>query len=176
MIPRRHLPDSMRSEERMHVLVPGLFGLGFVISLVVLAGDFIGRLLPASGKRRWAEIERHALGRSSDMAAIRSGEAPIPGVVDRVPRGRMVAFSLAALAGLAATASIVAGFALAARVGLDRQGWALGAAFVIAIPVSLFGLMWLLSGALGRRAPRWLNYLSSFWPFGTYPEPHTLKG
>ena len=169
MIPIRRLPDP--PEERTHVLVPGLFGLGFLISLGVLAGDFVGRLLPAAGKKRWATIERQARGRMSDIAAIPSGTPPQPGVVDRVARGRLVSFGLASVAALLATASIAGGFAVAAWVGIDRQGWAIGAGFVIGLTVTAFGLVWLLSGALGRRGPKWLRYVNSFWPFGTYPEP-----
>ena len=174
MIPMRRLPDP--PEERTHVLVPGLFGLGFLISLGVLAGDFVGRLLPASGKKRWAAMERQARGRRSDIAAVRSGHAPEPGVVDRIARGRLVSFGLATVAGLLAAASIVGGFAVAAHVGVDRQGWAIGSAFVVATTVSAFGFVWLMSGAFGRRGPRWLRHVNSFWPFGTYPDPRPTPG
>ncbi len=171
MIPVRRLPTDPQPDERMQVLVPGLFGIGFVISLFVLAGDALSHLLPASGGRARAAARRDAIGRASDITAVRSGRHPEPGVVVRVARSRIGSLSLAALAGALAAASIVGGFAVAARVGVDRQGWALGAGFVVAVPVGLFALTWMLSGAFGSRAPRWLCYLNGFWPFGTYPDP-----
>ena len=173
MIPVRRIPDP--PEERTNVLVPGLFGLGFLISLGVLAGDFVGRLLPASSKKRWAATERYARGRMSDISAVSDGRPPEPGVVDRVSRGRVVAFGLASAAAAIAAVSIIAGFAVAARVGVDRQGWAIGAGLVIAVTVTGFGLIWLLSGAFGRQGPAWLRRINSFWPFGTYPEPRTTQ-
>ena len=169
MIPVRRVPDP--PEEGTKVLVPGLFGLGFLISLGVLAGDVVGRMLPASGRKRWAAMERHARGRTSDILAVRSGQPPAPGIIDRVARGRLVSFGLAAAAATLAAVSIAIGFTIAASVGVDRQGWAIGSGFVVAVTVTAFGLVWLMSGAFGRGGPQWLQRINCVWPFGTYPQP-----
>ncbi len=168
-MPRRPRWDP-GEDAGMHVIVPGLMGIGFLISLSVLAADLVARLLPASGRRRAAQVERYAKGRVGDLHAIPLGSAPRRGVVLRGLRRRMTAMVLGSLSASVAVASMVAGFAAAARVGVDRQGWAIGLGIGIGAGVALFGLAWLLAAATGPRAPRWLLFIHRFWPLGGYPD------
>ncbi len=155
--------------EGHQVLVPGLFGVGFVISLLVLGFDAIARLLPAAGKRRHALLARDAHGRANDVAAIGSGRAPAPGAVPCEARSRGMSALLGALAATVALTAVLLGVLVADRVGVDRQAWAITVAIVAAVPASAMAAVWLLSALLGPRSPRWLRALQRSYPLGTYP-------
>ncbi len=169
MMPPRRRPWLGEDGDGLHVLVPGLFGVGFLISLIVLAFDAIAQLVPAAGRRRNALLMRDVHGRTNDLEAVASGRPPAPGAVPCEPRTRAMS---ALLGGIAATLSLVVavvGFAAAAHVGVDRQAWTISIALVVAIPVGLVATMWLLSALLGAGSPRWLRSLQTVWPLGTYP-------
>ena len=158
-------------EAGFHVLVPGLMGIGFLISLGVLAADVVGHLIPVAGRRRAAEVERRALGRAHDVLSLRSGEPPALGVVLRQPRRRVTALVLATIAALVATASVASGYTLAAHVGVDRQGWAIGTGIGLGALIGLFGAVWLAVGVGGAQQTTWLQFINRFWPLGAFPDP-----
>ncbi len=168
-MPPRRRPWLAEEGDGLHVLVPGLFGVGFLISLFVLAFDAIAQLVPAAGRRRNALLMRDVHGRSSDLAAVRSGRPPVPGAVPCEPRTRPAAAMLGGMAATAALLVAVVGFAAADEVGVDRQAWAISIALVVAVPMALVAASWLLFALLGARSPRWLSSVQSVWPLGTYP-------
>ncbi|MFQ5948155.1 MAG: hypothetical protein ACE5KX_04790 [Acidimicrobiia bacterium] len=153
------------------VLVPGLMGIGVMVSVLMLIADAMTRLVPVSTRRRALLMECRVRGRESDMRAVRTGEPPRPVVAVRVPRGRVAALLLAALAGSAAFLSVVVGLAISSRVGDDRRTWALGLGVVAATVLASLGLAWLSAAVAGRAMPRWLRRLHQSWPLGTYPDP-----
>ncbi len=171
MIPhaRRARPDWSEGAEDLGVLVPGLFGVGFLISLFVLAFDAVARLVPAAGRRRQAMLVRDAHGRTNDLAAVRTGSPPSPGTMPCEPRTRGMSALLGGIWGTVALAVVLFGLAIADDVGVDRQAWAISVALVVAVPIAVVSLMWLLAALLGPRGPRWLRSLQTVWPLGAYP-------
>ncbi len=169
MIPPRRDPWLGEDGGGPHVLVPGLFGVGFLISLIVLAFDAIAQLVPAAGRRRNALLMRDVHGRSNDLEAVVTGSPPAPGAVPCEPRTRAMSALLGGIAAAVALLVTAVGFAAAGHVGVDRQAWTITIGLVVAIPVALMAGMWLLAALLGANSPRWLRSLQSVWPLGTYP-------
>lgn len=163
-------PPPADEPEDLGVLVPGLFGIGFLISLIVLASDAVAHLFPTSGRRRRAAIAQIARGRADELASLQSGEAPRPGTIDCVMRGRAMSLLLAVVAASLATVAVSVGFVVAAEIGADRKAWAAAFGIVVAVPLGGLVVAWLLAALFGSRAPRWLRALHTVWPIGTYPE------
>jgi hypothetical protein len=164
--PRRHLSDD---GDGLNVLVPGLMGIGFLISLLVLVSDGIARILPHGQRRRAAMLERTARGRASDVSSIRSGVAPRPGEVNRQLRSRPISFALGLVAATIAYAIVASGVYIAENhVGVDRQVWVVVWALVLATPLFVVAFFWLAAAATGSRAPAWLRWAHVYWPVGRY--------
>ncbi len=166
---RRDLLPPQEPED-FGVLVPGLFGIGFLISLIVLASDAIAHLFPTSGRRRRAALAQIARGRADELHSLRTGEPPRPGRIDCVVRSRPTSLALALVAALLAVAAVSIGLALAAEIGEERKLWAAAIGVGIAVPLALLAAVWLPAAVFGSRAPRWLVALHTVWPIGTYPE------
>lgn len=166
MLYRRPLWD-FDEEVGLTVLVPGLMGLGFLISLVMLVADGIGRILPRSGRRRAVAIASLSPARVSDVIAVVTGSPPTPRAVTRVPRPRIQALTLAVIAGAGAVVAVVVGIEGAAEVGVDRQAWVLGFGVFVAAILAGLAVLWLGTVVTGRSAPRWLRRLHNSWPLGT---------
>lgn len=172
MIPvrRRWLPGD---EEGMHVLVPGLMGFGFLISLIVLAADGIVRLIPATRRKRRIVALGLARSRANDLAAIGSGAPPRPGAVLRQPRRRLVSAGLGLTAASVGVVAVLFGLALAGYVGPDRQGWVIWGGIGMAIPLMGLAVVWLVA-AMPRPLPLWLAAAHNYWPIGAYPDPGSI--
>ncbi len=157
-------------EDRFGILVPGLFGIGFLISLAVLVADAVSHLFPTSGRRRRAMVAQVAKGRANELTSLSTGRAPQPARIERVVRTRLGSLALAALAVALAATAVVGGLALAAEIGAERKAWATVVGFGLAAPLVLLAAIWLLAAAFGPRSPRWLRALHTIGPIGAYPE------
>lgn len=170
MLPMRDSRWQTDDQPDLNVLVPGLMGIGFLISLVMLVADGFTKVVPLAGRRRTAALVRLSRGRVSDTGSIWNGVPPVAGAVLRVPRRRVVA-ALIALALFAVSAVAIAiGIDIADTVGTDRQAWAVISAILIAAAATFPGVVWLLAAVTGPAAPRWLLWLQQFWPFGVLPK------
>jgi hypothetical protein len=159
------------------VFIPGLMGAGIIVSIVMLVSDGLRRLLPVRGDRaRGVHVSRRARARVHDLVSVRTGEAPLPVTVLRVPRPRSVSLALGALA-LAGAVAIMVGAVVVYRGHgsvLSGRGWPLGGGAVLAFPLGAAGLVLLLSSALGPRRPGWLDRLARMEPLGALPDPETI--
>jgi len=154
-----------------HVLVPGLMGVGFVISLLVLVSDVIVKMIPRSRRGRNAQLEQRAQGRVNDLAAVATGVPPRPGDVHRRLRSRTASVVLGLIAAAAALGIILGGVNIAENhVGVDRQAWVIAWALVFTAPVAAVAVGWLAAAAAPRPVPDWLEWLHRLWPLGRYPD------
>ena len=170
MYPRRDLHWSHDDHPGLNVLVPGMMGIGFLISLVMLVADGFTKVVPLAGRRRTAALARLSRSRVNDAASIWDGAPPSVGVVARVPRRRITSAAFAVILFAIAVASVWIGVETAETVGNDRQLWALGTGVIIALAAVGPGMIWLLAAITGPTAPRWLLWLHQYWPFGVLPK------
>ncbi len=169
MFPVRDSRWQMDEQPDLSVLVPGMMGIGFLISLVMLVADAFTKVVPLAGRRRTAALAKLSRGRVSDARSIWSGAPPAIGVVPRVPRRRITAAALAVAVFTLSAVAIAIGIEVADTVGTDRQLWAIGTSVLIAAFATMLGSIWLLAAISGPAAPRWLLGLHEYWPFGVLP-------
>lgn len=174
MMPRRR--SGLDDGDGLHVLVPGIMGIGFLISLAMLALDAVERALPMVGRRRAAEMARLSEGRSNDLRSISHGRPPEVGVVRREARSRLASLLLGAGALGGAVLAIRIGFDVAGETSSDRQAWAAVIGLLVGMALAAPGTMWLLAAVTGPKAPGWLRWFHQFWPLGGLPDLSTDPG
>ncbi len=157
-------------EQGFNVLVPGLMGAGFLLSVLVLVVDWFSKKFPLSAHRRRVMEERSARGRVSDLAAVVDGRAPGPAQVLRVPRSPGRALILAFTALILAVVSAVAGIEAGIHVSPDRRAWVVGPLVALAVPLTIAGVVWVMTAFTVGRRPAWLVRANSVWPLGVYPD------
>ena len=142
------------------VFLPGLMGLGVIVSGLVLVADAFRRLFPSRGLRRKSQVAHRMYGVTAAAARAAGRELPEPELLRREPRPAWVYWATAAAGAALAMLFVRTGFHVFQEPGrLYANNWTIGLGIVAGlVPAIIAGLAFAVAVA-GRDRPARLQLL-----------------
>jgi hypothetical protein len=148
------------------VVLPGLMGLGVIVSGLILGADAFRRLFPSRGLRRKSQVAHRIYAVTAAAARAAGRDLPAPELLRREPRARRTYWMLGAAGVALAVLFVRQGFVVFGDPGrLYANNWAIGLGIVVGLVpaiIAAFALTLAVAGP-GRRSAKLAALVEETW-------------